>query len=253
MTRRYDRIAESRLRPGTGQRFLRGRQKAWFSPASYSLACGVIAVSLMLTAGVAQAQRGPDDRGHEHQHMDARYAHNHYYPERGYAVGALPRGYVSVNHFRDRYYYAGGVWYAPRGPRFVVVAPPVGLFVPTLPPFYTTVWFGGIPYYYANDSYYTWQKDSGQYEVVAPPDGSGDTGTTNAPPNDDVFIYPKSGQSEDQQAKDRYDCHKWASGQSGFDPTQSGGGVPAQDAGNRRADYNRAITACLQGRGYSVK
>ncbi len=122
-----------------------------------------------------------------------------------------------------------------------------------LPPFYTTVWFGGAPYYYSNDSYYAWRQDQGQYEVVAPPDGSGNTASTDAPASDDVFIYPKSGQSEDQQAKDRYECHRWASSQSGFDPTQSAGGVPAGQSNSKRGDYNRAITACLEGRGYSVK
>ena len=33
--------------------------------------------------------------------------------------------------------------------------------VQVLPPFYTTVWFGGLPYYYANDTYYAW-RDSDQ-------------------------------------------------------------------------------------------
>jgi hypothetical protein len=133
------------------------------------------------------------------------------------------------------------------------VTPPFGLFVPVLPPFYTTVWFGGIPYYYANDSYYVWRQDQNRYEVVAPPDGSGNTASTQEPASEDLFIYPKNGQSDDQQSKDRYECHSWAKGQSGFDPTVSGGGVPADQAGSRRADYNRAMGACLEGRGYTVK
>ena len=40
-----------------------------------------------------------------------------------------------------------------------------------LPPYYTTVWFAGVPYYYANDTYYTYAGPQG-YEVVEPPDGS---------------------------------------------------------------------------------
>jgi hypothetical protein len=68
-----------------------------------------------------------------------------------------------------------------------------------------------------------------------------------------VFIYPKNNQSDEQQSQDRYECHSWASGQSGFDPTKSAGGVAPQDANSKRADYNRAMTACLEGRGYSVK
>ena len=68
-----------------------------------------------------------------------------------------------------------------------------------------------------------------------------------------MFIYPKNGQNEDQQATDKYECHKWANQQSGFDPTQSGGGVPPEQNASARNSYNRAITACLEGRGYSVK
>jgi hypothetical protein len=70
---------------------------------------------------------------------------------------------------------------------------------------------------------------------------------------DNVFIYPKNGQSDEQQATDKYECHKWANQQSGFDPTQSGGGVPAEQNASAHAAYNRAMGACLEGRGYSVK
>ncbi|MGE0387154.1 MAG: hypothetical protein AB7Q97_20720 [Gammaproteobacteria bacterium] len=31
--------------------------------------------------------------------------------------------------------------------------------------------------------------------------------------------YPNAGQNQDQQAKDRFQCHEWAVQQSGFDPT----------------------------------
>lgn len=36
----------------------------------------------------------------------------------------------------------------------------------------------------------------------------------------DVYVYPTTGQSDEQLAQDRYDCHSWAVGESGFDPTQ---------------------------------
>ncbi|MCC7463749.1 MAG: hypothetical protein IT480_14950, partial [Gammaproteobacteria bacterium] len=45
----------------------------------------------------------------------------------------------------------------------------------------------------------------------------------------------------------------WARGQTGFDPTEPGGGVAAAQTPQRRADYQRAITACLEARGYSVR
>ncbi|MDX9745426.1 MAG: hypothetical protein WCX84_06140 [Syntrophales bacterium] len=34
-----------------------------------------------------------------------------------------------------------------------------------------------------------------------------------------VFMYPRAGQPPMQQDRDRYECHIWAMGQSGFDPS----------------------------------
>jgi Family of unknown function (DUF6515) len=216
--------------------------------------CGAVAFALAVGTASADPPHGGPRPGFDH--MDARFGHNHYYPSRGYEVHDLPRDRVVVGG--GRYYYSGGVWYEPRGPRFVVVGPPVGLYVPVLPPYYNTVWFGGIPYYYANDTYYQWVPTQSQYEVVAPPgdESAAQTQPESPPPStsgDDIFIYPKNGQSEDQQATDKYECHKWANQQSGFDPTQSGGGVPPEQNASARAAYNRAMGACLEGRGYSVK
>ncbi len=35
-----------------------------------------------------------------------------------------------------------------------------------------------------------------------------------------VIAYPAQGQSQDQQSRDRYECHMWAVQQTGFDPSQ---------------------------------
>jgi hypothetical protein len=186
--------------------------------------------------------------------LDGRFGHNRYYPPRGHAVRALPRGYVTVNSRGGPFFFGGGVWYR-RGPSgFVVTRPSIGLFVPVLPSFYTTLWWSGVPYYYADNVYYRYYDGRG-YQVVAPP--SGDPERTEAAGGagsvQDIFIYPKNGQSEEQQSKDRYECHSWAVGQSGFDPTLPLGGVDESSAPARRADYQRAQTACLEARGYSVK
>ncbi len=130
---------------------------------------------------------------------------------------------------------------------------PIGLFVPVLPPYFTTVWWNGIPYYYANDTYYIWADDHHSYEVVEPPDGIDSSGTTRPPASNQLFVYPKNGQSSQQQDTDRYECHRWAVQQSGFDPTVAGGGVPPESAADKRNAYFRAEVACLEGRGYSVK
>jgi len=210
---------------------------------------------LALAAAQVQAQQHRDRGGPgpgRAEHYDARFSHNHYYVNRGAFVRGVPGSPYIVARGGGRYYYSGGVWYAPRGGGFVVIGAPIGVFVPVLPPFYTTLWVGGSPYYYANDTYYVWSADQNGYQVVDPPTDESAT-TTQPPPSDDLYIYPQSGQSDEQQANDKYDCHKWASSQSGFDPTQSAGGVSPDQSAAKRADYDRAMRACLEGRGYSVR
>ncbi len=52
-------------------------------------------------------------------------------------------------------------------------------------------------------------------------------------------MYPKNGQSPEQQATDKTECQQWAAQQAG---------QAAQNPG----DYQRAMSACAEGRGYSV-
>ena len=72
-------------------------------------------------------------------------------------------------------------------------------------------------------------------------------------PVERVFVYPRQGQSEELQAKDRYECHSWAVRQTHYDPTQSTSGMPEAQLNQMRADYQRATGACLDGRGYTMK
>jgi hypothetical protein len=190
-----------------------------------------------------------DGRG---QVLDGRYNHGRYYPPVGTVRPALPEGYRPYYRGGNPYYFSGGIWYAPRGPGFIVVAPPPGLVISVLPPYYSTVWLGGAPYYYADNVYYSWQPDQNGYAVVDPPDNA----DAPSPPPDggaqnDLMIYPKNGQTKEQQAADQYECHNWARGQTGYDPTQPGGGVSGNPDAARNG-YDRAMSACLQGRGYQV-
>jgi hypothetical protein len=190
-----------------------------------------------------------DGRG---QVLDRRYGHGRYYPPRGTVLRSLPDGYRPYYRGGSRYYFNGGIWYEPRGPEFVVVSPPPGLMVSALPPYYSTVWIGGVPYYYADDVYYTWQPDQNGYAVMDPPDNA--DAPSPPPPEStrsNLIIYPKNGQTKEQQAADQFECHSWAKGQTGFDPTQPGGGVSG-DVDAARNNYDRAMSACLQGRGYQV-
>jgi hypothetical protein len=157
------------------------------------------------------------------------------------------------------YYLQGGAWYAPHRYGFVVVQPPVGLSIPVLPPYYTTVWINGEPYHYADGVYYQWSRPGNSYQIVAPPMASdvpaglppaNSEATTNSI---DMFVYAKDGQTADQQAADRYECHAWSRDQTGFDPTQPGGGVTPSQNATKNQEYSRAMTACLEARGYSVR
>lgn len=198
-----------------------------------------------------EARRPPPPPPAPGYKLDTRHHHNHYYPPRGYTVPVLPRSYYTVYYRGAPYYYYGGIWYRPHGASFVVIFPPVGIVIPVLPTYYTTVWWGGIPYYYAGGVYYTWYPDYHGYVVTeAPPEAKVQE---EAAVSDELFIYPKKGQSEKQQALDRYECHRWSVDQTGFDPTQPGGGVPEAQNATKRSDYQRAMKACLEARGYSVQ
>lgn len=192
-------------------------------------------------------RNGPIER------LDDRYHHGHYYLPRGTVVRALPAGYRPYWFNGTHLYFFDGVWYAPGPHGFIVTRPPPGLLVATLPPFYTTVWIGGVPYYYANDVYYRWVPEQNGYEVVEPPQGADQPGTPPQTGAEDFYIYPKNGQSLEQQSADRYECHSWAKSQTGFDPTQLNGGVSPSETATKREQYRRAMTACLEARGYSVK
>ncbi len=225
----------------------------------------VLVLALVLAApalaqhapGPPGAHPGAGSRGRSapHQHFDGRFSNDHYYYNRGYRVHRPPPG--SIGELRGpqggRYRYHGGDWYRWHGGAWVVWGAPEGVFVPWLPSYFTTIWWYGVPYYYSNDTYYVWDSDRAAYQVIAPPAGIEQGATTQAPPSNRLFAYPDKRQSAARQSKDEYECHRWASAQSGFDPTLPGGGVPAEQAAQKRDDYFRADAACLQGRGYTVR
>jgi hypothetical protein len=133
-----------------------------------------------------------------------------------------------------------------------------------LPLAYATYWYSGIPYYYANDVYYTYNPGYDGYVATDPPpvaDSSGADGSVGAAPSDaqvqaapapgagdqggavagQIFMYPKNGQSAQQQATDKAECQQWAQQQ--------------QRARWHRTDRTttRAMSACVEGRGYSAR
>ena len=45
-----------------------------------------------------------------------------------------------------------------------------------------------------------------------------------------VFAYPNNNQSQEQQSRDRYECHSWAVQQTGFDPSNPSAVAPVPPA-----------------------
>ena len=159
----------------------------------------------------------------------------------GYVGGGYSRGYAGYGG--GRHYYGGGGF----SPFWGVLG--LGLFVATLPYYYSTYYWNGYPYYYADGYYYRYDDSVRQYERVTLPTA---TTTQAAPPSAELFAYPKNGQSEAQQAQDKAECRDWA----GRQESSSSAPADAQPVAQQplsQADALRAQTACLEGRGYTVR
>ncbi len=189
--------------------------------------------------------------------LDVRYHHDRYYPPRGVVMEQLPLGSVAVSFGPAQYFFHAGVWFRPRGSRFEVVTPPVGIVVPLLPPGFVSLTINGLPYYYANGVYYA-PTSGDSYTVVAPPAGA-EGAQANAPsptgnppaisvapgaslasaPVRKPIVYPRNGQTTEQAETDQTQCRRWAT---------------AQPGGSENPNiFDRALDACLDGRGYTVR
>ncbi|MGA2525243.1 MAG: hypothetical protein ABSF79_01300 [Smithellaceae bacterium] len=156
-------------------------------------------------------------------------------------------GYGSGGHWGGGYgrggYWGGGYW---RGGYWGWWAPWAVIGgAAALAPYYYPYYY---PYYdsYYNSPYYApppavVREQSPVYVQPAPSS------------NGRIFVYPRNGQSEKLQAKDRYECHSWAVSQTHYDPTQLTGGMSEAQLNQMRSDYKRAMGACLDGRGYSMR
>lgn len=224
---------------------------------------------LAAAAGAAFAQRGDDRGGHDrggHERgrpggppghvapgsergrwFDGAHGHNHAYPTPGFVVRVPPPRASVVFWSGVGYRFWDGIWYAPGPGGYVVVRPPYGVVVRDVPPFFTALTIAGVAYLYANGVYYR-EAAGGSYEVVPPP-VEGAAGTRP----DKAYVYPRNGQAAQQQATDEYECHRWAFQQTGYDPTGAATGQSAAAPRGQARDYERARSACLEGRGYTVR
>lgn len=208
-------------------------------------------LALMGTGGysvIASADHPGSGWGHRGYDGTHRYYRSHHHYRPGYRVKRLPSRHHHFVHSNRDYYYFGGSFFNRHHSGFEVVVPPLGARVPYLPPGYVMFNLGHRRYYYANYVYYLWDEHDRDYIVVREPAGGEDMVVNNATSSfSEIYAYPSQGQKPEQQERDYYDCHVWSVDESDYDPTLEG-----QNA-YRARDYRRAMIACLEGRGYSVR
>jgi hypothetical protein len=188
-----------------------------------------------------------------------RYARGGYRGSRGYYAGGAYRG--GRGYYSGHGYYGGAGYYGRgyRGWHGWLGGVGLGVYVPVLPWYYETLWWGDVPYYYADDTYYVWDDGASEYQAFEPPADlrrSPDANTAGASGEEanssGLFAYPKGGQSEEQQTRDRDECRQWAASQPGG---EAGAKATGASNGSQAAAqvYLRAEAACLEGRNYTVR
>jgi hypothetical protein len=227
-----------------------------FNQHKFSLTIGAAVLSIAAALGTADAVAGVAVSGNVGFSVGG-----------GHGVGGVQIGY------RRGFHGPGARVHHPHygyGTRYVSPRWSVGLWVPLLPIGYATYWWGGAPYYHYDNTYfisdgrgYRVVKKPTDEPVITPPTEPGPAPVVAAPPpqadgkpvptfeqaarTGQLFAYPRNGQSETAATFDRIECESSGSKQTGFNPTIT----PVDEA--KKADYTRAVVACLEGRGYSVR
>ena len=164
------------------------------APAGHSAAT----LTLLLPAGLAAtaAQATPTAiPGLSRRCGVARRYYGHgggggYYYGHGYSTGAYWRGGYWHGGFWPRAYYGLGFSW----------------FLPILPLAYATYWYGGIPYYYANDVYYTYNPSYDGYVATDPPPvADSGAGAEGAAPGSEAGVRTV-GRRRDAARRVRYSC-----------------------------------------------
>ena len=129
----------------------------------------------------------------------------------------------------------------------VYAAPGYGSYVSALPVGAVSISVGGGRYWRHGGVWY--QPWGPRWVVVAPPVYVQPAQVVEVPPpppqpaaapaKPDPIIYPRNGQSPQQIEADRQDCNRWATTQ------------PAAMAD--ASVFHRAVEACMDGRGYTMK
>ena len=202
-----------------------------------------LALALLVFVPGAEAQNNKHDK---HAAPSRHKAAPPRFQPRGHQAKVLPAGHLRLSVGGSPFFYYGGVFYRSQGAAYIVVAAPIGARVRRLPAGFVSLSIGARRYYHLNSTYYYYEPQTQEYVVVAEPEGAAGE-LSAAEPSGQLFVYPNNGQSEEQSRRDRYECYVWASEKSGFDPAR-----PDQPS-EFQFDYDRGLSACLAGRGYTVR
>jgi len=149
-----------------------------------------------------------DGRG---QRLDSRYNHGRYYPPRGYRSALIAGRLSPLLSRRESLLFQRRHLVRTARTEFIVVSPPPGLVISTLPP---TPRFGSAVFPTIMRTTCTTRGSPIKTLMpwVDPPDDA-DAPTPPPPPPDsaqaDLIIYPKNGQTKEQQAADQFECYNW--------------------------------------------
>ncbi|MDH4229662.1 MAG: hypothetical protein OEW11_07960 [Nitrospirota bacterium] len=182
------------------------------------------------------------------QYHEGHYEREHpTFYRRGYRTRTLPEDHLRITIGSSLFFFWDGVFFRPQDDVYLVVSAPVGARVRYLPAGYISFYLGPSRYFYVNDTFYLWDSPTREYIVVQKPRGADRAMAQGDGVSDDLFIYPAEGQSDAERSRDRYECYEWAVDETGYDPLDAAPGSPG------RAAYLRALGACLEGRGYTVR
>lgn len=134
------------------------------------LALGLIALPQLSYAdwGVKVHVGDSGTRQYERDRDEHSFYRWHDHPRWGVHTHFLPEGYVTVGSGWHRYYYYDGLYYTYVGGDYVLVSPPVGVYVNVIPPDFQPVIISGRTYYTDNGVYYILTRHHG-YKVVRAP------------------------------------------------------------------------------------
>jgi hypothetical protein len=175
-------------------------------------------------------------------------------PPIGLVVTSLPAFATAVAGSAGLYFYANDTYYRPRpdlGGYEVVNDPvdsaPAGTSAPPpAAPMYAAPATTAAPLAVPASAAGMTAAMAAVQPAMAAPAAAGQFPTRPAQP---VSLFPNNGQTPEQQARDRYDCYRFALAQTGYDPLHP----QANAQGSPQADaYDRVRTGCLQQRGYTV-